>query len=107
MPKKCNSNLGIKYIGRYLDKPVIATSRINFCNEDFVIFHYNGHKDNKLITETITALDFISCLIQHISEKHFKMILYYRIYSRYKKSYQYLRKSISKKSLSFISFNCW
>ena len=28
------------------------------------------HKDNKLITETIPALEFMECLVQHIPKKN-------------------------------------
>ena len=60
MPNKCNTNHVIKYIGRYLGRPVIATSRIDSYDGDSVMFHYNRHEDDKLITETIPVLDFIS-----------------------------------------------
>ena len=70
--------------------------------------HYNRHEDNKLITETIPALDFISRLTQHIPEKHFKMIRYYGIYARHRESDQRLRRAVSKeKHTIFLSFNRW
>ena len=98
----------IKYIGRYLGRPVIATSRIDSYDGDSVTFHYNRHEDNKLITETIPALDFISRLTQHIPEKHFKMIRYYGIYARHRESDQRLRRAVSKeKHTIFLSFNRW
>ena len=49
----------IKYIGRYLGKPVIATSRIDSYDGEFVTFHYNRHEDEKLVTETLPVLDFM------------------------------------------------
>ena len=108
MPNKCNPNHVIKYIGRYLGRPVIATSRIDSYDGDSVTFHYNRHEDNKLITETIPALDFISRLTQHIPEKHFKMIRYYGIYARHRESDQRLRRAVSKeKHTIFLSFNRW
>lgn len=108
MPNKCNPNHVIKYIGRYLGRPVIATSRIDSYDGDSVTFHYNRHEDNKLITETIPALDFISRLTQHIPEKHFKMIRYYGIYARHRESDQRLHRAVSKeKHTIFLSFNRW
>ena len=108
MPNKCNPNQVIKYIGRYLGRPVIATSRIDSYDGDFVTFHYYRHEDNKLITETIPVLEFISRLTQHIPEKHFKMIRYYGIYARHRKSDQRLRRAIPKeKHHFFVSFNRW
>lgn len=107
-PNKCNPSNVIKYIGRYLGRPVIATSRIDSYDGEFVTFHYNRHEDDKLISETIPALDFISRLIQHIPEKHFKMIRYYGIYARHRKSDENLRRAISKeKHKIYQSFNQW
>lgn len=108
MPNKCTPNQVIKYIGRCLGRPVIAASRIDSYDGDFVTFHYNRHDDNKLITETIPVLEFISRLTQHIPEKQFKMIRYYGIYARHRKSDQRLRKAIPKEKHNFIlSFNRW
>jgi hypothetical protein len=66
----------VKYIGRYLGRPVIATSRIDKYDGEMVTFHYNRHEDEKYIEETIPAMDFIKRLIRHMPEKHFKMIRY-------------------------------
>ena len=108
MPNKCNPSNVIKYIGRYVGRPVIATSRIDAYDGDFVTFHYNRHEDNKLMTENLPVLDFISRLTQHIPEKHFKMIRYYGIYARHCKSDCYLRRAISKeKHKILLSFNRW
>lgn len=108
MPNKCNPSQVIKYIGRYLGRPVIATSRIDSYDGDFVTFHYNRHEDEKLMTETIPVLDFMARLTQHIPEKHFKMIRYYGIYARHRKSDKYLRKAISKEKHAFLlSYNQW
>lgn len=71
-PNKCNPNTVIKYIGRYLGRPVIATKRIDSYDGTNVTFHYNRHEDEELIVETIPVLDFIARLIRHIPEKHLK-----------------------------------
>lgn len=108
MPTECEPSKVIKYIGRYLGRPVIATSRIDSYDGYFVTFHYNRHEDNKLITEILPVLDFIARLTQHIPEKHFKMIRYYGIYARHRKSDKYLRRAISReKHKIFLSFNRW
>ena len=75
----------IKYIGRYLGRPVIATSRIDSYDGDNVTFHYNRHEDDKYVVETIPAIDFIKRLIRHIPEKHFKMLRYYGVYAKHHK----------------------
>ena len=58
-PNLCTPDITIKYISRYLGRPVIATSRIDHYNGENVSFHYTRHEDNKTVTETIHALDFI------------------------------------------------
>ena len=107
-PRKCEPNKVIKYIGRYLGRPVIATSRIDKYDGETVTFHYNRHEDEKLISETIPVLEFIERLIRHIPEKHFKMIRYYGIYARHRESDKLLNHAISKEKHKIIlSFNRW
>lgn len=107
-PNKCNPSHVLKYIGRYLGRPVIATSRIDHYDGDFVTFHYNRHEDNKLITEKIPVMEFIQRLIRHIPEKHFKMIRYYGLYARHRESDQSLIRAISKeKHRIYLSMNTW
>ena len=43
---------------------------------------------------TLSALDFIALLIQHIPEKHFKTTRYYGLYARYRASDKALFKAI-------------
>lgn len=81
-PNHCDPKAVANYIGRYLGRPVIATSRIDKYDGGFVTFHYNRHEDDKYVVETIPVLEFISRLIQHIPEKHFKIIRYGGLYAR-------------------------
>ena len=109
-PNKCNPETVAKYIGRYLGRPVIATSRIDNYDEyaGTVTFHYNRHEDDKYIQETIPAMDFIKRLIRHIPEKHFKMIRYGGLYARHRKIDKNLYLAVSKeKRHVFRSFNRW
>lgn len=64
-PNKCKPNQTLKYIGRYLGRPVIATSRIIDYDGDFVTFKYNRHEDNMLVIEKLPVLDFIKRLRKH------------------------------------------
>ena len=73
-PNNCDPKTVVKYIGRYLGRPVIATSRIDKYDGDFVTFHYNRHEDDQYVEETIPVLDFIERLIRHIPEKHYNDI---------------------------------
>jgi len=70
-----------KYVGRYVRHPAIANCRIFGYDGDNVTFWY---KDNQDVVHfrTMEVFEFIRSLVQHIPEKHFKMIRYYGAYSR-------------------------
>lgn len=107
-PNLCDPKTVIKYIGRYLGRPVIAISRIDCYDGNTVTFHYNRHEDNKYVEETIPAIDFIKRLIRHIPEKHFKMIRYGGLYARHREIDSNLYRAISKsKHHLYRSFNQW
>ena len=107
-PNLCDPKTVIKYIRRYLGRPVIATSRIDKYDGDNVTFHYNRHEDGKYIEETIPAIDFIKRLIRHIPEKHFKMIRYGGLYARHREIDSKLYRAVSKsKHRIYRSFNQW
>ena len=107
-PNLCDPRIVVKYIGRYLGRPVIATSRIDKYDGEMVTFHYNRHEDEQYIEETIPAMEFIQRLIRHIPEKHFKMILYGGIYARHREIDSKLYRAISKsKHHIYRSFNQW
>ena len=98
----------IKYIGRYLGRPVIAASRIDSYDGDAVVFHYNRHEDDVYVQEKVPALEFIERLIQHIPDRNFKMVRYYGIYASRKQSYPVIRRAISREKTSFYhSQNHW
>uniref|UniRef100_UPI003561F8C4 transposase zinc-binding domain-containing protein n=1 Tax=Coprococcus phoceensis TaxID=1870993 RepID=UPI003561F8C4 len=66
--ENCTPDVTIKYISRYLGRPVIATSRIDHYDGESVTFHYTRHEDNKTVSECIPALDFIKiCFWQPIA----------------------------------------
>lgn len=62
-PNDCTLDQTIKYITRYLGRPVIAASRIDGYDGENVTFHYKRHEDEFLVTETIPTLDFIKYLL--------------------------------------------
>jgi len=101
-PNLCTPDITIKYISRYLGRPVIATSRIDKYDGKNVTFHYTRHEDNKTIKECVPALDFIKRLIVHIPEKHFKMLRYYGIYAKHHKQEKKLRRCISPEKRKFL-----
>lgn len=107
-PNLCDPRIVVKYIRRYLGRPVIATSRIDKYDGEMVTFHYNRHEDEQYIEETIPAMEFIQRLIRHIPEKHFKMIRYGGIYARHREIDSKLYRAISKsKHHIYRSFNQW
>ena len=107
-PNLCAPDITIKYISRYLGRPVIATSRIDKYDGENVTFHYTRHEDNKTIEECVPALDFIKRLIVHIPEKHFKMLRYYGIYAKHHKQERKLRKCFSLEKQKFLrSLHDW
>lgn len=107
-PHTGSGNHAIKYISRYLGRPVIASSRIDSYDGSLVTFHYNRHEDGKLMVETVSVLDFVSRLIRHIPEKHFKMIRYYGLYAKHHPQEKHLFHSISpEKHPYYKSLNYW
>ena len=107
-PNLCDTQTVVKYICRYLGRPVIALSRIDSYDGDNVTFHYNRHEDNVFVQKTIPALDFISLLIQHIPEPHYKMTRYYGLYARHRDNDKNLRKVIHQSKHKFIlSYSKW
>lgn len=100
--KRCSPDITIKYVSRYLGRPVIATSRIDDYDGEYVTFHYTRHEDNKTITERIPALAFIQKLIPHIPEKHFKMVRYYGIYAKHHRQEKKLHKCLSSEKQRYM-----
>ena len=100
-PNLCSPDITVKYITRYLGRPVIATSRIDAYDGDYVTFHYTPHDDDRVVTERIPALEFIKKLIVHIPEKHFKMLRYYGIYAKHHSQENKLRRCISGEKKRF------
>jgi hypothetical protein len=72
-----------RYVGRYVRHPAIANRRITKFDGKIVEFCYDD--EGKIVTIRMTVEEFISALIQHIPEPHFKMIRYYGVYSRRRK----------------------
>ena len=107
-PNLSDTQTVVKYISRYLGRPVIALSRIDSYDGENVTFHYNRHEDNVFVKKTIPALDFISLLIQHIPEPHYKMTRYYGLYARHRNNDKKLRKAIHQSKHKFIlSYSKW
>ena len=70
----------IKYVCRYVARPVMAESRIIDYDGTFITFWYQRHNDDLIIIEKIHAYEFISRLIIHIPNYNFKQIRFYGAY---------------------------
>ncbi len=78
----------LSYIGRYLKRPVIAQSRIRNYDWENITFKYIDKYDWEQKEITTSAHEFIGLLLQHIPNKHFKMVYYSGIFAhRTKKKY--------------------
>jgi len=91
----------LDYVLRYLGRPAMAQSRISNYDGKSVTFWYQRHEDNKLMTVTISAIEFIKLLIIHIPDRQFKMVRYYGIYAKKHKNHSKLFKLVSDKLSKF------
>ena len=105
-----DSKKAISYVLRYCGRPCFAQYRIiDIDDNDFIIFWYQRHDDDKFVVEKIHIFEFIARLIRHIPEPQFKTIRYYGFYaSRKHKLYNKCRKLIADFKVSFHkSLNKW
>lgn len=72
----------VKYIGRYTKRPVIAETRILNCNDKWVVFKFKDYaEDGNTSVKKMRLFTFITCLIQHIPDKYFRMVRGYGLFS--------------------------
>ena len=105
-----DSRKAISYVLRYCGRPCFAQYRIiDIDKNDFIIFWYQRHEDDKFVVEKIHIFEFISRLIRHVPDKQFKTIRYYGFYSSHKhKLYNTCRRIIPSIKLPlFKSLNKW
>ncbi len=80
-PSKFKSYIDlIKYVCRYVARPVMAESRIIDYDGSYVTFWYQRHEDDVIVIEKIHAFEFISRIIVHIPDSNFKTIRFYGAY---------------------------
>jgi len=71
----------LKYIWRYLKRPVIGESRIEAYDGEFITFWYKDRKTKEEKHITLPIHEFLLLLCRHIPDKHFKMISYFWIFA--------------------------
>lgn len=86
-----------RYIGRYVRHPAISNSRIIAYNGEAIKFYWRDH-DDKICYKIMLAEDFISAVIQHIPDRHFRLVRYYGVYSRRKT--EIIKQSIIRQKIS-------
>lgn len=108
-PSKFRSYIDlIKYVCRYVARPVMAESRIIDYDGTFVTFWYQRHNDNLIIIEKVHAFEFTSRLIIHIPDKNFKQIRFYGAYHNSTKLTIDVKKILSGEKANFRKpLNSW
>lgn len=98
----------IKYVCRYVARPVMAESRIIDYDGTFVTFWYQRHEDDIIVIEKVHAFEFISRIIIHIPDYNFKQIRFYGAYHNSTKLEVEVIKILTKeKSDYFKKLNNW
>ena len=98
----------IKYVCRYVARPVMAESRILDYDGNFVTFWYQRHNDDLIIIEKVSVYEFIKRIIIHIPDYNYKQIRFYGAYHNSTKIKINLNMYISKEKTKFKKFfNTW
>lgn len=72
-----NPNHNVNYLGRYLKRPPLAQSRLLHYDGQTVVFDFLNHTTGHHQHATFDAQAFIARFVQHIPDKHFRLIRYY------------------------------
>lgn len=77
----------IGYVGRYTKRPCISEYRLKEVNQDHIKYSYNDYKNSdrkgkpKEAMRTLTPVQFLDRLLQHVPNKGFKMVRYGGLYN--------------------------
>lgn len=91
----------VKYVCRYVVRPVMAKSRIIDYDGTFITFWYQRHNDDLIIIEKVHAYEFIARLIVHIPDHSFKQIKFYGAYHNSTKITIEVQKLVSKEKSDY------
>lgn len=98
----------IKYVCRYVARPVMAESRILNYDEKSVTFWYQRHNDDLIIIEKVSVYEFIKRIIIHIPNHQYKQIRFYGAYHNSTKIKVDVNRYISKEKRKIKTvFNTW
>jgi len=87
---------GIEYVARYCGRPCISENRIISYDGQNVTFSYIDHYDNVEKNKTVSALEFISLLLDHLIPYNFRTIRSYGFYHTKSKADNKIIKLISE-----------
>jgi hypothetical protein len=67
----------VNYLGRYIKRPPLSQSRLKHYDGKTVAFDYLDHRTAQHRTAHYDTEEFIRRFVQHIPEKHFRMVNFY------------------------------
>jgi hypothetical protein len=76
-PPSRSHHRNVNYLGRYIKRPPLSQSRLKHYDGKTVAFDYLNHKTGKHQTAIYDKQAFIHRFVQHIPDKHFRMINFY------------------------------
>lgn len=98
----------VKYVCRYVARPVMAESRIIDYDSIYVTFWYQRHEDEIIVIEKIHVYDFIKRIIIHIPNHNFKQIRFYGAYHNSTKIFIEIATVLTKEKANIKhSLNRW
>lgn len=72
-----NVQHNVNYLGRYLKRPPLAQSRLQYYDGSTVVFDYLNHTTERHQSAAFDAEAFIARWVQHFPDKGLRMIRYY------------------------------
>lgn len=81
MPEEGPVERLVIYLMKYVSSPPISIRRMEGYDGENVTYRYHDHRKGE-VHETISAVEFIGRMIQHLPPKGFRMVRYYGIYAR-------------------------
>nr|UVN17942.1 hypothetical protein pPsy0479a_00110 [Pseudomonas syringae] len=72
-----NGRKTVNYLGRYLKPPISGSRLAHYTSGASLSFTYLDHRTQTYQQETVSQADMLHRVVQHIPEKHFRMIRYF------------------------------
>ncbi|XYK50601.1 IS91 family transposase [Serratia bockelmannii] len=85
----------VKYLGRYLKRPPVATSQLHHYRGGAVVHQYYDHRTQQHKRQKISQEEMLQRYVSHIPARHFKMMRYYGFLANRKRA-RYCRRSTAR-----------